>query len=285
MPTRRSFLLGGIGTLVLVACSDDPGNESSSTTFGREEVDPPTTTAPTAPTDPNPEAPPTSQGDVEPDEPPAPLEPADPTTLTPADFADITACLLLPEEEEGPYYLDEQRNRRDLVDGRPGHPTRFGLMVVDQQCGAIEGAAVDVWHADAAGTYSGFDGGAGTTFLRGTQVTDRNGIVELASIFPGWYPGRTVHVHVKVHIEDAVVLTTQLVFEDGFADQIYAASPYVERGDRDTRNADDRIIGEFESNGTLFTTRPDGAGLEGTLALAVIGVNPAGASGSNRPLL
>jgi protocatechuate 3,4-dioxygenase beta subunit len=263
MPTRRSFVLGGLGSLFLVACSDDdedPAAASSSAT--------------TAPADPRPTAPtePPPTGGEEPE-----AEPSEPSSLTPSDFAELAVCQLLPEEVEGPFYLDDDLARRDLTDGRAGHALRLGLLIVDETCTALESAAVDVWHAAPDGEYSGFGAaGPGTTFLRGTQVSDRNGIVEFATLYPGWYRGRAVHIHVKVHLEDSTLLTTQLVFDDGFSDQVFAAEPYAARGERDTRNDDDRIIGDYETNGTLLTTRPAG---DGTLALAVIGVDPSGAAG------
>lgn len=36
------------------------------------------------------------------------------------------------------------------------------------------------------------------TWLRGVQQTDEDGMVEFDTIVPGWYSGRTAHIHVKV---------------------------------------------------------------------------------------
>ena len=78
-------------------------------------------------------------------------------------------------------------------------------------CAPIAGAMVDIWHTDGYGRYSGFRGqgsdGAdttGETFLRGTQVTDGDGLVEFETIYPGWYPGRTAHIHFKAYTEEGV---------------------------------------------------------------------------------
>src|SRR5258705_4715165 len=38
----------------------------------------------------------------------------------------------------------------------------------------------------------------GQTFLRGHQITDSNGAVTFKTIIPGWYSGRTVHIHVMI---------------------------------------------------------------------------------------
>src|SRR5262245_58805212 len=65
-------------------------------------------------------------------------------------------CVPAPELTEGPYYLPNERVRRDITEGKPGTPLRLRLMVVStSSCRPIKGAAVDIWHADASGVYSG----------------------------------------------------------------------------------------------------------------------------------
>src|SRR5207253_3687129 len=104
------------------------------------------------------------------------------------------------------------------------------------------GAAVDIWHADAAGVYSGFgQGAANRTFMRGIQKTDAKGIATFRTVYPGWYQGRTVHIHVKVHLGGNVVHTGQLYFRDNLTDAAYRAAPYSARPNRDVRNPDDAI--------------------------------------------
>ena len=181
-----------------------------------------------------------------------------PTTLTAADFAALAPCLLTPEQTEGPFYLSADLERRDLTEGRPGHALRLGLQVVDAECVPVPGAVVDVWHADAVGDYSAFvdgsyadEAGEGTTFLRGSQVANDEGIVEFATVYPGWYPGRAVHVHVKAHLDGATVLTSQLYFPEDLTDEVHAEGPYADRGTRDTRNEDDGIAGDPASAGNL----------------------------------
>lgn len=276
-PRRRAVLVGGLG-LALAACRGGGGGGDAPTSTGARggttepaPAEPPATTdATTGPTAGE------GAGGAGP-------EPSAPTSLRPTDFDGAGTCLRTPEAIEGPYYVDEDLRRRDITDGRPGRPVRLGLMVVDAACAPIEGAVVDVWHADAAGAYSGFGAaGPGTRFLRGAQVADANGIVELRTIYPGWYRGRTVHVHVKVHLEDRTALTTQLVFDDAVTDEVHAAAPYADRGPRDTRNDDDPVIGDYRADGTLLTVRQ--AGPDPLLALGIIGVDPSGA-GTARPIL
>ncbi len=131
-------------------------------------------------------------------------------------------------------------------------------------CEALENAVVDIWHADAGGTYSGFEDGAGETFLRGAQVTDRDGIVEFKTIYPGWYPGRTTHIHAKVHVDKQTVLTTQLYFPDELSDEVFAQAPYVSSG-RTVTNANDGIFDES----LMLAMAEDGDGYLGTISFDV----------------
>jgi protocatechuate 3,4-dioxygenase beta subunit len=128
-------------------------------------------------------------------------------------------------------------------------------------CRPVKNAAVDIWHADAAGVYSGFGSGASSrTFMRGIQRTDARGLAEFRTVYPGWYEGRTVHIHVKVHVGGNVVHTGQLYFLDALTDKVYRAAPYSSRPNRTTRNADDMI---FRNGGarSLLKVKRGGAGV------------------------
>src|SRR6185295_17915308 len=154
------------------------------------------------------------------------------------------SCLLAPEQTEGPYYISGEKLRRDITEGRSGVPLLLRLRVVDAStCRPIKGAAVDIWHADALGVYSGFGTGSGNrTFMRGIQKTDPSGLARFRSVWPGWYQGRTVHIHVKVHVAGNVVHTGQIFFADSVTDSVYRRSPYTRRPSRATRNSDDSIF-------------------------------------------
>lgn len=119
------------------------------------------------------------------------------------------------------------------------------------------------------GSYSAGDQEATTTddgtYLRGAQVADARGIVQFTTVFPGWYRGRTTHIHVKVHIDRATVLTTQVFVDDALADAAYAVAPYSDHTGRDTYNADDSI---FDASG-LLTVQPTAAGYLGVLNLGI----------------
>ena len=178
-------------------------------------------------------------------------------------------CVLTPELTEGPFYLPGERVRRNITEGRPGTPLTLKLKVVNAStCRAIKGAAVDIWHADAGGTYSGVQGSAGTTFMRGIQPTDAKGIAEFVTVYPGWYRGRAVHIHVKVHLGGNVVHTGQLFFQDTLTDTVYKAAPYNTRGPRDTPNANDSIYVNGGKLSMLALAR-SGAGYVGAIAMGV----------------
>jgi hypothetical protein len=160
-------------------------------------------------------------------------------------------CVLAPEQTEGPYYLDDQKVRRTITEGKPGTPLALRLTVVDAStCRPLRGAVVDVWHCDASGAYSGVQGSSGT-FLRGIQRTDGKGLATFRTIYPGWYPGRTVHIHVKVALGGNVVHTGQLYFPDAVTDAVYRRAPYSRRPDRDPRNAGDSIYRNGGKRSTL----------------------------------
>ncbi|NUR77889.1 MAG: intradiol ring-cleavage dioxygenase [Thermoleophilia bacterium] len=178
-------------------------------------------------------------------------------------------CVLTPELTEGPYYIAGEQLRRDVRDGHRGTPLSLRLSVLDAStCRPIKGAAVDIWHADAAGDYSGFGGGGSRTFLRGIQKTDRNGLAVFTTIYPGWYRGRAVHIHVKVHVGGSVVHTGQLFFPDALTQAVYKSAPYSSRGNPDTPNASDSI---FVNGGkrSLLALKKQGAGYVGTIAMGV----------------
>jgi protocatechuate 3,4-dioxygenase beta subunit len=147
-------------------------------------------------------------------------------------FGDESSCTLTPEMTEGPFYFDAAKVRSDIRDGREGATLRLALRVRDASCEPISDAVVDIWHCDAGGAYPE----EGDPFLRGLQVTDRDGIAEFTTIYPGWYQSRTVHIHAKVHLDASTVLTTQIFFDDTVSDRVFAQAPYASRGERDQRN-------------------------------------------------
>ena len=163
----------------------------------------------------------------------------------------LVTCVLAPEQTEGPYYVDDAAVRRNVTEGKPGVALMLRLGVLDAStCKPVTGAAVEIWHCDAGGEYSGVQGDSGM-FLRGVQRTDANGLARFRTIYPGWYPGRTVHIHTMVHISGNVVHTGQLYFADTVTDAVYKRAPYNRRPNRNPRNAGDSIYRNGGKRSTL----------------------------------
>lgn len=203
-------------------------------------------------------------------------------------------CILTPQQVEGPFYFDPKLVRSDIVEDRKGVALILKLQVVTAAaCEPLKGARVDVWHADALGLYSGYPGQSdahnisteGGHFLRGTQHCDDDGIVTFDTIYPGWYRGRTTHIHCKVFLDDRNVLTTQLYFPDALSEYLYTqVEPYNTRGrERDTVNATDMLARHSDPDHHSFVSVKEEASRY--LAALIIGVdrNATPVSGDQRP--
>ncbi|MNS20353.1 Dioxygenase [compost metagenome] len=126
--------------------------------------------------------------------------------------------LLSPEQIAGPYFRNPKLIRRNISEGADGIPLVLRLKIVDAMTAQpVTDALVDIWHCNARGFYSGWSkinpdleadvGDIGAiprtdddTYLRGGQFTDKSGNVRFTSIFPGFYAGRALHIHVAVRI-------------------------------------------------------------------------------------
>ena len=215
-------------------------------------------------------------------------------------FEGANTCSLTATTTQGPYYFDADKIRSDIREDRQGRRLRLAIKVQDSEsCAPVGNAVVEVWHCDAAGLYSGAesqstgggqpagpppDGGSSPgggnppgegdmadlvptddkRYLRGAQITNADGIVEFTTIWPGWYRGRTVHIHAMVHISNTRVLTTQVMFDEAVNSEVFAAQPYAEHTGRDTFNDDDGI---FEQSMLLKLTT-DGDGYLGAIVFS-----------------
>jgi protocatechuate 3,4-dioxygenase beta subunit len=180
------------------------------------------------------------------------------------------SCTLTPEATEGPFYLDINDLRQDITEGKAGAPLALTITVVDASaCSAIKDAAIDIWHCDAGGEYSGVQGSSGTTFLRGTQLTDASGTATFDTIYPGWYQGRAVHIHMKVHVDNQVVHTGQLFFENSLSDSVFQNSPYSSKGTRDMRNEDDSIFSDAGGSSAIVPVTGSGSNYTGAITVGV----------------
>ncbi|MCA0353432.1 MAG: intradiol ring-cleavage dioxygenase [Chloroflexi bacterium] len=180
-----------------------------------------------------------------------------PTATTAAtSIASLPSCVVKPEMTVGPYFVDEQLNRSDIRSEPSDNSLRAGVpltlninvsQISSNACTALAGAMVDIWQCDAEGIYSGVtDAGfqtEGLKFLRGYQITDANGDASFTTIFPGWYQGRTVHIHVKIRTtsstNEAYEFTSQFYFDTTLTNEILANAPYKAGSQRDTTNEND----------------------------------------------
>jgi protocatechuate 3,4-dioxygenase beta subunit len=160
-------------------------------------------------------------------------------STTASGFDDAAHCTQTAEETEGPFYFEVDKVRSDIREDRKGAPLHLGVRVRDDAngCKPIHDAVVDVWHCDAEGSYSE----PGETYLRGLQVTNPDGVAEFTTIYPGWYPGRTVHIHAKVHLDKRTVLTTQFYFDDEQSARVFLEDPYPGESNRDGFNTTDGL--------------------------------------------
>lgn len=170
---------------------------------------------------------------------------------------------LTPELTEGPYWVNTMLHRSDVRANahgggvQAGVPLGLTINVVDvsRDCQPLNGVAVDIWHANAHGLYSdesSQQAGGGTVggdtladnWLRGYQLTGRDrgmhrhpvpGQVSFRTIWPGWYTGRAIHIHVRVrklshHGATIAGYTTQIFFSDADNERVLTgAAPYNTR--------------------------------------------------------
>ncbi|AQZ65519.1 putative dioxygenase [[Actinomadura] parvosata subsp. kistnae] len=218
---------------------------------------------------------------------------SDPDTYAKADalFAEARTCRMTSSTKQGPYYFETEALRSDIREDREGVRLRLALKVQDGgNCRPLDNAVVEIWHCDAAGIYSGAEtqsrevlskGGKvkvrpgtkftdlkpsdGRRYLRGAQVTDPDGIVRFTTIWPGWYPGRTVHIHVMVVVNGDRALCTELMFDEALNRRVLALPPYQgHEQPRDTFNGNDPIYKE----GMLTHVTTDGDGYLGVIVLS-----------------
>jgi protocatechuate 3,4-dioxygenase beta subunit len=191
-------------------------------------------------------------------------------------------------------------------------PLLLRVTVVDSAtCAPVTAAALDIWHCNAVGEYSGYTahgvggarGGTGSgrvnptdhrTFLRGVQLTDARGTGEFRTVYPGWYQGRAIHIHVKVHIAGEVTRgpryagghvahTGQLYFPEQTSERVAGLEPYRINTVPRVRNQSDAIFTAGDDSGVLTLTPlpqvpPQSRGgsplTHGLLGAVVLGVNP-----------
>ncbi|HKT36525.1 MAG TPA: intradiol ring-cleavage dioxygenase [Nitrospira sp.] len=194
-------------------------------------------------------------------------------------------CVFRPEQTEGPYFVDERLHRSDIRSDPTTGEVKSGVplsltialsRIEKEGCRPLPAAQVDIWHCDALGVYSDVKDPAfntiGRKFLRGYQFSDAGGEAKFLTIYPGWYAGRTVHIHIKVRgaagAKGTFEFTSQMYFDDSLSDRIYADLPYATKGKRTARNHDDRI---FRHGGERLMLAPAKSG-DGYAATFTVGL-------------
>jgi len=180
-------------------------------------------------------------------------------------------CVVRPASTAGPYYVDEKLERSDIrsdpSDGTVKAGALLGLTlnvssIAKGACAPLAGAIVDLWQCDAVGVYSDAEdpryfNTVGKKFLRGHQISDKNGAVRFTTIYPGWYPQRTPHIHYKIRspasARSSYEFTGQMYFDEGISDRVYAKAPYVGRGKRTVSNLTDRIYNADGGRQSMLT--------------------------------
>ena len=196
-------------------------------------------------------------------------------------------CVVQTEQTEGPYFVDKMLNRQDVRVDPATKATKAGLPLrltfnVSQvtgngKCTALSGAQVDVWQCDVSGVYSGVNdpnfNTVGLNFLRGYQVTDGRGTASFLTIYPGWYPGRAVHIHFKIRTTPAAAkgheFTSQVYFDEAFTDRVFAREPYSARSGQRVKNEGDRIFREQGGKQLILPVTENRDGYVGTFSLAL----------------
>lgn len=189
-------------------------------------------------------------------------------------------CVLTPSLTEGPYFVDRRFERSDIRGNQSGVSLNLaiGVLNVDADCAPYPGAVVDLWQCNAQGVYSDVSApGSGDTvegtWLRGLQRTDRNGKAKFTTIYPGWYPGRTVHIHLKVRTfqgsDTTYNFTSQLFFPEELTDQVMSDAAYTRSEPMTTTNANDGI---FSSDLVLDLSGNTSDGYSGAIDIGLTGL-------------
>jgi protocatechuate 3,4-dioxygenase beta subunit len=200
----------------------------------------------------------------------------------------IPSCVVQPQQTEGPYFVDERLLRSDVrSDAKTGAITAgvpidlkltIAQVTAAGACAPLAGAQVDIWQCDAVGRYSDVrdrnNDTTGLTFLRGHQIADAAGSVRFTTIYPGWYPGRAVHIHFKVRTaagsSQAYEFTSQFYFDERLTDRVHARAPYSAHSGQRMRNDSDGI---FRDGGAQLTL-PVTESREGFTASFTVGMRP-----------
>ena len=199
-----------------------------------------------------------------------PQQPAGQPDTSTVETCTLTPSLIeiegTPQQTEGPYFVDGMPNRTDITSDTSNGSVEDGMSlnlainvydVDDGSCTPLGNAQVDIWHANFQGVYSGVQeqGTVGTDFLRGYQLTDDNGTVRFTTVYPGWYEGRAIHIHVKVRnfegSQETFEWTSQFYLPNSVNEQVHIQAPYSNHGPITTANEQDGIYAGGSTDGLV----------------------------------
>jgi len=214
--------------------------------------------------------------------------------------APSAGCALICTLTEGPCWAPSAPVRQDVSEGEPGVPLRLALRIVQADgCSPLEGAEVEIWYCNIDGLYSAEDvqsvafctsndeHAVSGYFFRGRAISDADGKLSFHGCFPGWYPGRSIHIHVLVRpaanageaTTQNTVAMSQLFFPEELTAEIFATVPeYIEKGQPDTRFARDGVLSAIDDIAPFlveYQQMTDGA----LLAWKTIAVSDTGSCG------
>lgn len=173
-------------------------------------------------------------------------------------FGSNTSCTLAPDNANGPYFVYQELIRTNVAENVQGIPMHLELQFIDVNTCKPANVLIDIWSCNSQGVYSGVsaagEGGLGTTFLRGVQPTDKDGVVNFDTLFPGHYSGRATHEHIIAHVGSKVLSNgtytggqvahlSQLFFDQALIDTIEATAPYNTNRIAKTSNLADQFTG------------------------------------------
>ena len=167
-------------------------------------------------------------------------------------FDPNAVCELTCHQILGPCYVQNPPVRRNITSGITGLSMQLGFRIVDTDCNPIKNATVDIWHTNRDGNYSALPGFCANDnkevptqdFGRGQQTTNSDGWTYFDTVFPGWYPIRTTHIHATVRVGKTAMVTSQFYFHDRVNSFIYKNHElYLHRPNPKVVNTSDGTFG------------------------------------------
>lgn len=193
------------------------------------------------------------------------------TTATTTPTTTAAACAVTPSETAGPFPSLTLPVRSDVREDRTGLLLNLAITVVNASanCAPVTNASVEIWHCDAAGNYSEYGTLTSSTWLRGLQPVDGNGVARFTTVYPGWYAGRVTHIHIEVFVDNRSVKTSQIAFPEDINTAVYATGVYASKGQNPTKNTNDNVFSDGFTSELATLTGDTNSGYNATFQVGV----------------